>query len=75
METNRTPPEGYTRSYNPDMWNVGHVFRWSNVYDCWLDCELRLTVKPQDTLQDAYFRVVDETLWRGVLEVFFNENF
>lgn len=36
------------------IWNVGHVFRWSDDYSIWLDCELLVTVKPGMTLGEAY---------------------
>lgn len=54
----RPVPTGYTLSYNPDIWNVGHVFRWSNVYCAYLkDTGLLLTVKPNESLDEAYERV------------------
>jgi len=54
--TNRELPDGFQLDWDPDSWNVGHLFRWSAFYDCYLNEGARLTVKPGDTLQDAHRR-------------------
>lgn len=50
----REPPAGYVEEYDDTIWNVGHVFRWSEVYEAWLDCSHQITVKPGQSLAEAY---------------------
>ena len=64
-------PTGYTDQYDSSTWNVGEVFRWSSFYECWLDCSIRLTVKPGMTVKEAYEAHVDEPMWDDYA-VFFN---
>lgn len=47
-------PDGYTEKWDNSIWNVGYVFWWSDFYGKWLDCDHRVTVKPGQTLIDAY---------------------
>jgi hypothetical protein len=64
-------PTGYTDQHDSSIWNVGEVFMWSNVYECWLDCKIRLTVKPNMTIEDAFEARMDEPMW-SEYSVFFN---
>lgn len=55
------PPQGFTHEYNPDIWNVGHVFVWSDVFAethgvGWLQTGRMVDVKPLDNLQEAHKR-------------------
>lgn len=59
----RDPPEGFTEDWNPELWNVGFVFRWSDVFESWLDCRILLTVKPHQTLADAFEKRVREPMF------------
>jgi len=64
MTTTTKPiPDGYTDQWDRTVWNVGHVFRWSEVYSAWLDCNVRLSVKPNMTLEQAYEGRMDEPMW------------
>ena len=57
------PPSGL--SYVPskaDTWIAAWVYSWSEVYDGWLDRQLSVTVKPNDTPNDAYMRRFGETI-------------
>ena len=58
----RAPPDGFQSNYNTKLWNAAHLFRWSEVYDCWLDCEYRFTVKPGETYGEAYFHEMGEPI-------------
>lgn len=49
-----TIPEGYTDQHDSDIWNIGYVFQWSNVYECWMNCEIRLTIKPNASVDIAF---------------------
>ncbi len=70
----REIPDGYTNQYDSDTWNVGEVFHWSDVYDCWLDCEVRLTIHPNMTIEHAFEIGMDHPMWDGYA-VFFNSSF
>ena len=72
--TTQPAPDGYTEEYDSSTWNVGHVFFWSAVYDCWLDCNVRLTVKPGVPVEDAFEARMDRPMWAGYA-VFFNCSF
>ena len=52
-------------------WHVGHVFRWSEVYDCYLK-EGIITVRPNDSLAESFERVYDTPMWPEY-EIFFLE--
>ena len=69
--SNRPVPDGYTEDWNSEHWNVGIVFRWSRVYDAWLECG-RCTVKPGQTLSEAYEAWADEPMWTDYT-IFFAE--
>lgn len=67
-------PDGYTDQYDSNRWNVGHIFWRSDVYECWLDCEVRLTVEPNVSIRDAFEACMDHPMWEGYA-VFFNRAF
>ena len=56
-------PDGFTDRWDCTIWNVGFVFRWSEVYSGWLNCEIRVTVKPNMALSDAFEDRMDEPMW------------
>lgn len=60
---NRLPPDGYTEEWDSTYWTTGFVFRWSKVYEAWMDCRIQVTVKPGQTLCEAYEAHVDEPMW------------
>ena len=66
-------PDGYTKEWDFTLWNVGHVFRWSDVYEAWLECG-RCTVKPGQTLGEAFEAWADHPMWLDYA-VFFAEGF
>ena len=66
-------PDGYTNQWDRAIWNVGHVFLWSEVYSVWLDCNVRLTVKPDTTLEQAYEDRMGEPMWSDYAVFFVNE--
>ena len=72
--TLRELPDGYTDKYDSDVWNVGELFSWSEVYDCWLECNIRLTIHPNMTIKDAFEIVMGCPMWDGYA-VFFNSAF
>lgn len=56
--TSREIPEGYALSWNDQIWNVGYVFMWSEVYDCYLE-HGRITIRPNDSLAESFERGYD----------------
>jgi hypothetical protein len=60
--TTAEPPEGFIEDWNDSIWNVGFVFMWSPVYDDWLS-DGRITVKPGDTLPEAWDRARPDQLF------------
>lgn len=67
--TKREIPDGFQLDWNSEIWNVGFVFIWSDVFDGYLR-QGQITVKPGDTLSEAFERVVGEPLFSN-REVFF----
>lgn len=61
----RPMPDGYTEDYDSTVWNAGFVYRWSEVYEAWLDCERVITVKPGQSVFDAFEDRMDCPLWDG----------
>ena len=64
-------PRGKTLEWDHSGWLVGHVFRWSEVYDCYLK-EGIITVRPNDSLAESFERVYDTPMWPEY-EIFFLE--
>ena len=56
-------PAGWTDEWDTTIWNVGWVFRWSPVFNGWVDQRITLTVKPFETLGDAFERRMDHAMW------------
>ena len=67
-------PYGYTRQINGKLWNVGHLFTWSPVYNLWVDERTTIGIKPDETFSQAYRRNFGEPLPHGVF-VFFIKGF
>ena len=61
--TARSTPDGFTSEHDSTLWNVGHVFRWSSVFDCWLDESVRISIKPHEAIADSFRRHIDEPMW------------
>ena len=59
----RPNPDGFTAEWDFTIWNVGYVYRWSDVCECWLDCEVSVTVKPNVTLDRAFEGCMDHPMW------------
>jgi hypothetical protein len=52
-----TPPYGYQANpSNASLWNVGHVFVWSPVFQRWVDRRNMITVRPDETCREALKR-------------------
>lgn len=58
----RPIPDGYTDQHDSTTWNVGFVFRWSNVCAMWLDWSGQLTIKPGMTIGQAYEDQIGEPM-------------
>ena len=58
----REAPDGMTYDYNESIWNVGHVYTWSNVFEGWLWTQIRLSIKPYENLTEAYQRETGQSL-------------
>jgi hypothetical protein len=74
MTATRELPTGYTDHHDSSKWNVGEVFSWSDVYKCWLACEVTVTVKPDMTIKEAFEDRMNHPMWYGYA-VFFNSAF
>jgi len=59
----RPVPDGWTAEWDFTIWNRGKVFRWSDVYEAWLDCEAWVTVKPNMTIEAAFEDRMDHPMW------------
>jgi len=66
-----TIPDGYTDKWDPTTWNYGFVFRWSSVFEAWLE-EGVCTVKPGWSLKQAYEAWAEEPYWTDY-RIFFTE--
>ena len=64
-------PDGYTEDHDSSVWNVGEVFSWSEVHECWLDCNVRLTIKPNVPIALAFEDLMGCPMWDDYA-VFFN---
>lgn len=57
----RQAPDGFvTPSDKSELWRAVHVFQWSPVYDAWLDCTWRLTVKPNESVKEVLSAALSE---------------
>lgn len=56
-------PNGYVKGWDQDTWNVGFMFRWSAYYGRWVDAQQFLTVKPGQTLVDAFRARTGRCMW------------
>ena len=57
------PPEGFSTTDEPmDIWRVGFLYVWSDVFESWLDDRAMLSIKPGETGKEAYLREFGETL-------------
>ncbi len=70
--SNRPAPDGYTEEWDSEGWNVGFIFRWSDVYDDWLDCGVVVTVKPGQTLSEAFEDRINHPMWE-MCTIFFSD--
>lgn len=68
----RPVPEGFTLEWDKSAWNVGFVFMWSEVYQCYMKKGM-LTVKPEQTLAEAYEVWADEPMF-SENEIFFSDS-
>jgi hypothetical protein len=69
----RTAPDGWTAEWDTTVWNRGKVFRWSDVYEAWLDCEVWLSIKPFMTIGDAFEDRMDHPMWLDYAVFFVDE--
>ncbi len=60
--TTADPPTGYVKDCNKEIWNVGHVFQWSPYHENWIR-HGRITVKPGDTIAEAFERELGESMF------------
>jgi hypothetical protein len=68
----REVPDGFELGETiSESWRVGHVFRWSEVYECFLDTQQCITVKPDETPGEAFYRETNDNDRLAECEVFF----
>ena len=60
--SNREPPDGYTEEWDSNAWSVGFVYRWSDVYEGWMDENVVVTVKPGKALCEAFEARMDHPM-------------
>jgi len=70
--TSRPIPEGYQLEWDNTIWNVGHVFRWSEFYRQYMVERFRITVRPGETLPEAWQREYDSPMGLDY-EIFFRK--
>lgn len=68
--SNREPPVGYKEEWDNTTWNAGFIFRWSEIHKSWTDMRMIVTVKPGQTLAEAYEDRIDEPM-QDVYTIFF----
>lgn len=71
--TSKPVPDGYTVEWDNTIWNVGHIFRWSDLYEGWLNYEHRVTVKPGQGLGEVFEGATGEPMWLHYRIFFVNE--
>lgn len=54
-------PPGFENGVST-TWHIGHVFYFSTVVEKWVDKGLTITVKPYETVAEAYLRETGEEL-------------
>ena len=52
--TSRPIPDGFQLDWDKETWNVGHAFMWSELYQQYIRTEKTITVKPGQTLPEAF---------------------
>jgi len=67
----RPVPAGFQASWDCKLWNVGFCFEWIELYGKFLE-RGTLTVKPNQTLSDAWEKQFNEKIPAGC-EIFFVE--
>lgn len=70
--TEREIPDGMQLEWDSKTWNIGFAYRWSDVYECYLELGT-LTVKPGQSLPEAWDARYDEPMWPDY-EIFFSIN-
>lgn len=72
--TERPVPDDYELGeLRSSQWRVGCEFRWSEFYEAYLPTSYRFTVRPEETIGEAYERETGQPLPSGN-EAFFNIN-
>jgi hypothetical protein len=67
--TSRPIPEGFTLEWDNTIWNVGHTFQWSDVFQQYMK-QGTIAVKPGQTLPEAFQSILGEPMWPEY-EIFF----
>jgi len=67
--TSREIPDGFTLDYNPETWNVGHVFIWSDFYERYMKDGI-LSIRPGECFDDAFRRAYGHEMTKEY-EIFF----
>jgi len=70
--TKRPCPAGYTTEWDSSIWNIGFTFQWSEFYQQYMR-EGSITIKPGQTLAEAFESVIGEPMWPEY-EIFFVED-
>ena len=53
-------PDGFVLTDKPsELWRVGFVYRWSEVFESWLDCCQLVSIRPEETVAESYLREFD----------------
>ena len=54
--TNRPIPDGFQLDWDSKVWNVGHVFVWSEFFKTYTQSNSNISIKPGETLAAAFKR-------------------
>jgi len=71
--TSRDLPDGMKLDFDNTAWNIGHAYRWSEIYQSYMWYGT-LTVKPGQSLAEAWDNRYDEPMWPDY-EIFFDSEF
>ena len=71
--TKRELPNGYQLDWDDTIWNVGHVFSWSEPFNGWVDVGT-VTVRPGQTLPEAFLDASGVEMSKDMEIFFLKEN-
>ena len=72
--TERDVPSGYQRDWDPEIWNIGNLFRWRPwPFNGWVDVGT-VTVRPRQLPDEAYLDAYGVEMPKDLKVFFLKEN-